>query len=323
MMAYFGAGCAAELDALALAAFEESDEYEAAQEALERAEVHAARGLGARRRQRVAYELRPPAAPPRRARCGAAAPCEPLRRSPPRRRSARPGVLSGIVSLARASGVRAAGALPASVAGAACRGAAVAASFRALAPPGVLAEHARGGGAGLAGLQEPPPEEEEEEEEGAPRAAAAGGTWAPAPDVWDRSREAMLAGLADLDEDAAADDECEAGSGDMYEDEPGAGGEAGLEDVDEPGAGGEAGGAFEEADEEWADEEWADAEEADGEEAAEERAPPRGMDVWDQSREEMLAGLADLAEGEAGGGGDEAAQHERAGHVRERAAATA
>jgi len=83
MMAYFGAGCAAELDAPALAAFEESDEYEPAQEALERAQAHAAAGLGARRRQRVAYELRPPPAPPRRARCGRAALCKPLHHSPP------------------------------------------------------------------------------------------------------------------------------------------------------------------------------------------------------------------------------------------------
>lgn len=199
-------------------------------------------------------------------------------------------------------------ALPASMAGAARRGGAAAASFRALTPPGILAEHERGGGAGLAGLQEPPLEEEEvDEEEGAPGAAAAGRATAPAPDVWDASREAMLAGLADLDEDAAADDECEAGSGDMDEEEPGAGGEA-------------VGGACEEGDEEWADAGWADeeadGEEADEEEADEERAPPRGRDVWDQSREEMLAGLADLADGEA-------AWHDRAGHVHERAAANA
>ncbi|KAK9822636.1 hypothetical protein WJX81_002024 [Elliptochloris bilobata] len=64
-MVYFGGSCAADADRPALEAFLESGALEAAQEALEAAQVHAARGHAARRQQRVAYELRPPLPPPR------------------------------------------------------------------------------------------------------------------------------------------------------------------------------------------------------------------------------------------------------------------
>ena len=66
-MLYFGDGCAAEADRPALAAFLESDAYEAELEALLSAQAHATQKLSARRQQRAAYELRPPPPPPRRA----------------------------------------------------------------------------------------------------------------------------------------------------------------------------------------------------------------------------------------------------------------
>ena len=69
MMAYFGGGCAADADQPALDAFMESSGFESELQALEAAQAHAASLQAAQRPQRVAYELRPPAAIPRRATC--------------------------------------------------------------------------------------------------------------------------------------------------------------------------------------------------------------------------------------------------------------
>lgn len=73
MMVYFGGGCAADADRPALDAFLESGEFESELQALEAAQAHAASLQAAQRRQRVAYELRPPAAPPRHATCSVGA----------------------------------------------------------------------------------------------------------------------------------------------------------------------------------------------------------------------------------------------------------
>ena len=67
MMVYFGGNCAADADRPALDVFLESGEFEAELQALEAAQEHAARRHAAQQRRRVAYELQPPAPPPRHA----------------------------------------------------------------------------------------------------------------------------------------------------------------------------------------------------------------------------------------------------------------
>ena len=73
MMVYFGSGCAADADRPALDAIMESGDFEKELQALEAAQAHAASLQEAQQRQRVAYELRPPAAPPRHATCSTGA----------------------------------------------------------------------------------------------------------------------------------------------------------------------------------------------------------------------------------------------------------
>ena len=199
MMAYFGGGCAADADRPALGAFLDSGAFESELQTLEAAQAHAARRQAAQRQQRVSYELRPPAAPPRHATCafganipmtlffhiGAAAHAQVFtfsffvlcRRSDAviNGRMYVVGEVMGITSCAHAR-----------------RDAVLQPSFRRRVPPDILDEHERGGSTVLANMQEPPLEDDDEE----PWEAVDGeATPAEPENIWDRSLEEMLASL--------------------------------------------------------------------------------------------------------------------------------